>query len=92
VRRRRKRAANALSRFRLGRSGDKAGADAGVDAGPFRHDSAALAEEIGVAALALAKRANAAGLTALGFLLESVALEAGAQSVTRRWPSDTAEP
>jgi hypothetical protein len=53
-------------------------------------DIAKLAEEIGIAALDLAQRANAAGLSTLGFLLEGVALEAGAEAVTRRWPTDAA--
>lgn len=59
--------------------------------GPFPCDNGKLAEEIGVVALELAKRANTAGLTNLGFLLETVALEAGAEAVARRWPAETAE-
>ncbi len=53
--------------------------------------SAAVAENIGVAALELAKRAQAAGLTTLGYLLESVALEAGAAAAASSWPADAAE-
>lgn len=51
-------------------------------------DSAQIAEDLGVAALELAKRARAAGLTAIGHLLETVALEAGAEAATRQWPAD----
>jgi hypothetical protein len=58
---------------------------------PARNDGGQLAEDIGAAALELARRANAAGMTTLGFLLESVALEAGAEAVARRWPPDAAE-
>jgi len=63
----------------------------GVAGRPRHGDSAALAEEIGVAALNLAKRASAAGFTTLCFLLESAALEAGTEAVSRRWPADSAE-
>ena len=55
------------------------GAD-GNAGGPLPHDSAKIAIEIGIAALALAKRAQAAGLPTIGYLLESVALEAGAEA------------
>lgn len=58
---------------------------------PGRADSAQIAEDIGVAALELASRAHAAGLPTIGFLLESAALEAGAQAATRRWPADASE-
>jgi hypothetical protein len=51
-------------------------------------DSAQVAEDIGMAALDLAKRARDAGLTAVGYLLESVALEAGAEAASRQWPPD----
>jgi hypothetical protein len=54
-------------------------------------DAAALAEEIGLAALDLAKQAQGAGLHTIGFLLESVALEAGAEAAARRWPANAAE-
>lgn len=56
--------------------------------GPVLQDPAKIAEEIGLAALELAKRARAAGLTSVGFLLESVALEAGAEAAKREWPAD----
>lgn len=51
--------------------------------------SAAVAADIGIAALELAKRAQAAGLTTLGYLLESVALEAGAEAAASDWRDDT---
>jgi hypothetical protein len=54
-------------------------------------DSAQIAEEIGITALDLAKRAYDAGLTTLGFLLESVALEAGSEAAARQWPADISE-
>jgi hypothetical protein len=50
-------------------------------------DGARVASEIGIAALKLAGRAHAAGLTAIGHLLETVALEAGAESAARQWPA-----
>lgn len=56
------------------------------NAGPT--NSAKIAEDIGAAALELATRAHAAGLPTIGFLLESVALEAGTEAATRRWPAD----
>lgn len=42
-------------------------------------------------ALGMAKWAHAAGLSTLGFLLEGVALEAGAQASALQWPSDQPE-
>jgi hypothetical protein len=51
-------------------------------------NSAEVAEDIGLAALDLAKWARAAGLTTVGYLLESVALEVGAEATARRWPAD----
>jgi hypothetical protein len=51
-------------------------------------DTARIAEEIGMAALDMAERANAAGLPTLVFLLESVALEAGSQAAALQWPDD----
>jgi hypothetical protein len=51
-------------------------------------DSAQAAENIGFAALYLAKRARAAGLTMIGDLLETVALEAGAQAAATRRPTE----
>jgi len=53
-------------------------------------DGAQVAEEIGMAVLDLAERARAAGLTKIGYLLESVALEAGTEAAARRWPSEAA--
>ena len=58
---------------------------------PASSESADVAEDIGTAALDLAKRARAAGLTAVGYLLECVALEAGTEAIARRWPSDHAD-
>jgi hypothetical protein len=55
------------------------------------YNSAEIAEDIGIAALGLAKLAREAGLTTIGYLLESVALEAGAETATRQWPADIAE-
>jgi hypothetical protein len=51
-------------------------------------DSAKIAEDIGMAALELAERARTAGLTTIGYLLESVALEAGAQAAAGHWRAD----
>jgi len=51
-------------------------------------DCARVAEEIGIAALKLAQRAHAAGLTSIGYFLETVAIQAGAEAATRQWPSD----
>lgn len=59
------------------------------DANPC--DTVRLAEEIGMEALDMAKRAQEAGLPTLGFLLEAVALEASAQADAARWPSDASE-
>jgi len=55
---------------------------------PAPIDRAQIAEDIGMAVLDLAERARAAGLTTIGYLLESVALEAGTQAAAARWPSD----
>ncbi len=55
------------------------------------YNSAEIAEDIGIAALGLAKLAREAGLTTIGRLLETVALEAGTEAATRRWPADVAE-
>jgi len=52
-------------------------------------DSAKIAEDIGMAALELAERARTAGLTTIGYLLESVALEAGAQAAAGHWRADS---
>jgi hypothetical protein len=55
------------------------------------NDSAKIAEDIGIAVLDLAERARAAGLSNVGYLLELVALEAGAEAAARRWPADASE-
>ncbi len=55
---------------------------------PAPIDSAQIAEDIGLAALDLAQQAHAAGLTSIGFLLESVALEAGSVAAAVRWPAN----
>ena len=62
---------------------------ASLEPGPT--DSAKVAEDIGVAALELAGRAHAAGLPAIGFHLESVALEAGAEAAARQWSAGVSE-
>jgi len=54
-------------------------------------NSAKIAEDIGIAALKLATRAHDAGLTTIAHLLQSVALEAGAEAATRWWSDDVAE-
>jgi len=54
-------------------------------------DAGRIAADIGATALQLAKYANSVGLTTLGYLLESAALEAGAEAASRAWPDDTAE-
>lgn len=71
----------------------KLGAPAGDPAafGTASFDRAQIAEEIGMAALDMAQRAQAAGLPTLGFLLETVALEASAQADAAKWPSDAPE-
>src|SRR5579863_2805937 len=82
-------ARNTMSR--VNRSGPQTGGrwnrTAADEAAPI--DSAKVAEAIGMAALELAQRARAAGLTTLGFMLESVALEAGAESSAQQWPADS---
>lgn len=72
------------------------GSQAGAEDRPDRAadgptDTAQIAEDIGIIALDLAKRAYDAGLHTLGFLLESVALEAGSEAAARQWPTDAAE-
>lgn len=54
-------------------------------------DSGKVAEDIGIAALELADRARDAGLSSIGYLLEMVALEAGAQAAARQWPVERAD-
>jgi len=58
---------------------------------PSSNDSASVAENIGIAALELAKRARAAGFTTIGYLLECAALEAGAKAAASKWPADASE-
>jgi hypothetical protein len=65
------------------------GKDASGQGGePAWHDTAQIAEDLGMAALDLAQKARAAGLTTLAYLFESAALEAGAEAAAARWPSD----
>jgi hypothetical protein len=54
-------------------------------------DSGKVAEDIGIAVLELADRARDAGLSSIGYLLEMVALEAGAQAAARQWPAENAD-
>jgi hypothetical protein len=54
-------------------------------------DNGKVAEDIGIAVLELADRARNAGLSSIGYLLEMVALEAGAEAAARQWPSDGAD-
>ena len=79
-----------MSRADVSRPPDEGLAD--ESAGKTRiYNSAEIAEDIGIAALGLAKLARDAGLTTIGYLLESVALEAGAEAAMRQWPADIAE-
>ena len=52
---------------------------------------ARIAHELAIEALGMAKWARSAGLTSVGFLLESAALEAGAQAAAMQWPEDSAD-
>ena len=54
-------------------------------------DSSRVAEDIGIAVLELADRARDAGLSSIGYLLEMVALEAGAEAAARQWPAQSAD-
>jgi hypothetical protein len=54
-------------------------------------DSGKVAEDIGIAVLELADRARNAGLSSIGYLLEMVALEAGAEAAARQWPAESAD-
>jgi len=63
-------------------------ADDGVAAS---FDTARIAEEIAMEALGMAKWARAAGMPTLGFLLESAALEAGAQLAALQWSQDASK-
>lgn len=56
---------------------------------PIQADRAQAAEYIGATARELAKQARAAGLTALGMLLEQAAMTAGTEALTARWPKDS---
>jgi hypothetical protein len=51
-------------------------------------ERAKVAESIGLQTLALARFARAAGLTAIGDILEAAGLEAAAEAAASRWPSD----
>lgn len=55
---------------------------------PASFDTSQIAEQLGMEALDMAKRARDAGLATLGFLLENAALEAGAQVAALQWPED----
>lgn len=55
-------------------------------------DPVRVAEEIGMEALGMAQWARAAGMPTLGYLLETVALEAGAQVSALQWPNDAPKP
>jgi hypothetical protein len=69
--------------------GDRSAGKTAADEGRRAADAGAgAAQEIGMAALDLAQRARAAGLTTLGYLLEGVALEAGTEAAARQWPLD----
>ena len=59
--------------------------------GPLPPNAGRIAADIGTAALELAKQANGAGLTTLGYLLESAALEAGAEAASYDGTADTAQ-
>lgn len=63
----------------------------GAGGAPEPVDSAKVAEDIGIAVLELADRARDAGLSSIGYLLEMVALEAGAQAAARQWPAENAD-
>ena len=54
-------------------------------------DPARIAHALAIEVLGLAKSARAVGLASVGFLLESAALEAGAQAAAMQWPEDSAE-
>ncbi len=67
---------------------DRRGGTAEMAAPP---DSGKVAEDIGIAVLELADRARGAGLSSIGYLLEMVALEAGAEAAARQWPAESAD-
>lgn len=54
-------------------------------------NSSKVAEDIGIAVLELADRARGAGLSSIGYLLEMVALEAGAEAAARQWPAESVD-
>ncbi len=60
----------------------------GADDAAAPVDSSKVAEDIGIAVLELADRARDAGLSSIGYLLEMVALEAGAEAAARQWPAE----
>lgn len=74
-----------------GAASSRTDALAGPAAGCAPPNAGRIAADIGTAALELAKQANGAGLTTLGYLLESAALEAGAEAASRAAPADAAE-
>jgi hypothetical protein len=61
---------------------------AGTAAEPPPSDRVQIAEDIGLAALDLAELARSAGFTAVGYLLENVALECGTEAAAAKWPID----
>jgi hypothetical protein len=61
------------------------------DAPPTSNQTASVAEYVGKVALELAKLAQAEGFATLGYLLESVALEAGAEAAASGLPAETSE-
>ncbi len=75
-----------MSRHKHSHSPELAGVMPADD--PSSFNTLRIAEQIGMEALGMAKWARAAGLTTLGFLLESAALEAGAQVAALQWPDD----
>ncbi|MGH6673040.1 MAG: hypothetical protein ACRECV_13845 [Xanthobacteraceae bacterium] len=58
---------------------------------PTPAPNSGTAEDIGFAALALARRAQAAGLNTISYLLECVALEAGAEAAAHGTRADAPE-
>jgi hypothetical protein len=75
---------------RRGRSDAGIRTPAGGETAAAKIPAAQVAEEIALAALRLADRARGAGLSSLGHILETAALEASADAAARRWPSDVA--
>jgi hypothetical protein len=58
---------------------------------PTANERASVAEYVGKTSLELAKLAQAQGFATLGYLLESAALEAGAEAAARGQPAETPE-